>query len=498
MSQRFWNAWSVLIIAFFTLATAQAADKQQCTSVQPVHLPLAFEANHGQADCSIRFIARGTGYEMAVGPASSRIVLHRARQKTSANPSPEHDLSTELVGEFNMKFVGGDSKATGEGQQELITKPNYFIGQDSKKWLSNIPNYREVLQRNVYPGIDVIYHGSLAEIEHDFIVHPGANVNDIQVLLDGADSIRLTSSGDLQVQVWHEQVMIGKPTVYQTTPTGKTTIAGEFVVQGKNRYSFNVAAYDKSQPLVIDPSLKYSTFFGGPPINSSQPELRINAITTGSDGSAYIAGEDNSELIRITDGAFQPAFKRNQAAFVTKLTPDGSNVIYSTYLGGSFPGQRIFSIAVDSHGNAYVGGTTQSIDFPVANAIQPTVNSGTAHGFVTEFDTDGTALIYSTYVGGGVSTGGSYVLSVALDGAGELYVGGGTTAPDFPATSSAYNNPGSAGNGFLAKINAAGSSYQYVTLFNLGSGNAAGGVRAIALDGTGAGYATANTGDRFH
>lgn len=493
-------------------------------------LPLSFEANQGQADQQVKFLSRGHGYKLFL--TGNEAVL--ALKSTSAIAAPSMDqkpqvkdvlLSTEAHAEehenqtarsqplpstiVRMKLVGANPDASVIGVDELPGKSNYFVGNDPKKWRQNISTYAKVRYQNVYPGVDLIYYGNRSQLEYDFVAGPGADVSAItlevaarqaiQEKSETADEIptRIDSDGNLILDTEDGQIVFHKPVAYQNRDSqkqaGKTYVDARYVVKGKNRLGFEVGPYNAKEALIIDPILSYSTYLGG-----SLDDLG-NAIAVDGSGSAYVTGGTISTDFPITSGVYQNTYggadggyqSVNGDIFVTKLSPDGSSLVWSTYLGGSGD-DNAYGIVVDATG-VYLTGGTNSSDYPVtAGAYRPTSGVGLTDVFVTKLDPAGSALLYSTHVG--VSGEGIRGFGIAVDAAGSAYVAGGA-GPGFPTTAGAFQTFSIAfSSGFVMKLNPSGSAAVYSTFLSGGNSSDVDYAESIALDKSGNAYVTGYAG----
>jgi hypothetical protein len=373
-----------------------------------------------------------------------------------------------------LQLLGADMAAPAVGQDELITKTNYFLGTDPSQWRTNVPNYGKVAYQGVYPGIDLIYYGNQGQLEYDFVVAPGANPGAITLAIQGTDGITLDGQGNLVLHTMGGDVVEQAPVLYQDGG-GRQAVSGRFVPERDNRVGFQVGAYDPSRPLVIDPVLSYSTYLGGNGLDNA------GGIAVDSSGNAYVTGITNSTNFPITPGANQSILSGSNSAFVTKLNATGTALLYSTYLGGSLTptgasaqtGGR--GIALDSAGNAYVTGWTSASNFPTSTgAFQTAYGGGATDVFVAKLSPSG-SLVYSTYLGGSGADGSSSSINgaVAVDSAGNAYVDGPTSSTDFPTTPAAaypsWNSSwGSAG--FITELNATGTGLVYSTYLPGGPG----------------------------
>lgn len=492
-------------------------------------LPLAFEPNLGQQKSAAQFLARGDGYTISLAPteavfalrgpairlggkaigagakASSYFLPDLARQYQNLK-FPDRNHTAKLL---RMKLVGANPAARLAALDPLPGHSNYFLGRDPRGWRTNIPNYRRVKVEEVYPGIDLLYYGSQRRLEYDFVVRPGHDPRSIQLEFEGAGQLRVNAHGDLVLGQHGQRVRLLKPAVYQATQgtsdshkegsavppkslgkdlPARNLIASRFVILGKNRVGFRVGDYDPNKDLVIDPTLSYSTFLGG-----GNKDIGSGIAVDGS-GNVYVAGETCSPNFA-TVGPLPPSASQNTGvncdAFVTKFDSSGSTLVYSTFLGGS-NGESAAGIAVDSSGNAYVTGLTSSPDFPTtAGAFQTVYGGGNSDVFVTKLNAAGSALVYSTYIGGNDAENGA---GIAVDSNGNANVGGETCSANYPVVNAFQ--PLYAGNcdAFVSKLNPAGSGLVYSTYVGGSQTDAA---YAIAVDSLGAAFITGATCSDF-
>ena len=466
------------LVTGFALPFAAAAETRVSQSYGK--LPLHFEANQGQTHQDVRFLARGPGYSLYLTAGEAVLVL------TQPNPDAKRDLrstperrgtqprGTPVV--VRMSLVGAAPKPPASGREELPGKANYLIGKDPAKWRTNVPTYAKVHYREVYPGIDLVYYGNQRQLEYDFVVSPGADPERIVLGFQGGERLEINAEGELVLHAGGGALRQQKPVIYQEINGVRTKIEGRYVLKDAHRVGFQLAAYDQSRPLVIDPTLVYSTYLGGS-ISDDGYGIAVDAA-----GSAYVTGLAGSTDFP-TASPLQAAYGGGGDAFVSKLNAAGSALLYSTYLGGSGEDYG-YGIAVDADGSAYVTGGTTSTDFPTVNPLQA-ANGGGTDAFVSKLDAAGCALLYSTYLGGSGGDGGA---GIAVDAAGSAYVSGSTSSTNFPTA-----NPLQAASGggltdaFVSKLNAAGSALLYSTYLG-GSSRDAG--RGIAVDAAGSAYVT--------
>ena len=478
-----------LIVSAWPIAAAADARLSETYG----QLPLQFEANEGQTHADVRFLSRGSGYNVYLTAREAVLVLARPSVEQEVDGIANRDGRTAHERSkvaLRMTIVDGNSKPRVRGLEALPGKAHYVSGNDPAKWRTNIPTYAKVHYRGVYPGIDLFYYGNQRQLEYDFVVAPGADPRRIVLAFDGAERLEIDAQGDLLLRTAGGDARMRKPYIYQERGGSRQEIAGAYTLHGTDRVGFELAAYDRSRPLVIDPVfLSYSTFLGA--------DAGLG-VAVDNDGNAYVTGR----VLRVgfndftaTPGAYQPTSGGSADAFVTKLDPSGTAIIYSTFLGGS-SSDTGYGIAVDATGQVYVAGLTASTDFPVTTGSAQTARGGGWDAFVTNLSPDGSGLVYSTYLGG---TDFDFGSDIVLDAGGNAYVTGRTSSSDFPVTTGAAQTAcaggGSAGlcmDAFAAKLNAAGSALVYSTyLGGTGRENDLGG--GIAVDGSGNAYVSGHT-----
>jgi hypothetical protein len=467
-------------------------------------LPLSFEPNRGQASSSAQFLAHGQGYTLILRDGEAILALPGTTQEGNSQNS-SHDKVSEpsrLVSLLRMQLIGANANPESAKEEQLTAKSNYFLGSNPAYWRTGIPNYARIRYRSVYPGVDLVYYGNQRRLEYDFVVAPGANPRAIRMHFDGAD-LKLDPMGNIEIALKDGKMGLERPAIYQETNGGRRTVSGGFQLLDRSTMGFRIGVYDRSRPLIIDPVLSYSTYVDGG---------TIAAMAVDATGDVYVTGV--GESIAATAGAFQGTDNYSSGyggnAFVTKLDPTGTTAIYSTYIGGSgaYPdeggppptgaGDGGAGIAVDIAGNAYLTGFTYSHDFPLKNALQSGNNAagyGNDNAFVAELNPTGSALVYSTYLGGsGCGNGeGDGAAGLALDTTGAAYVVGNTCSGDFPTTPGAYQTTSLAeyvNNAFVAKISPGGTSLVYST-YLAGSSGAYG--NGVTVDSSGNAYVTGTT-----
>jgi hypothetical protein len=433
-------------------------------------LPLRFEANAGQTDPQVQFLVRGSGSTLFLTATEAVLAVH--------GPEGTSPVRMQLVGANPMPHVRGEDALPGTS--------NYFIGNDPQQWHTAVPSYAKVVYDAIYPGVDLVYYGTQGRVEHDFIVAPGTSPSVIALEVHGADQMAIDAQGDLVMTTGAGDVRLQKPVLYQEVEGQRRDVAGGYVLMAEQRVGFQMEAYDATWPLVIDPVLVYATYLGGRDFD------RGSGIAVDTAGYVYVTGDTRSLNFPVAGSSLQPTFDGAWDAFVAKLNPAGSSLVYATYLGGS-GGDTGWGIAVDTAGQAYVAGDTTSRDLPIAgNPLQATLN-GSSDAFVAKLNAAGSALLYATYLGGSASDGGA---AIAVDASGNTYVTGRTTSRDLPVAGNPLQPTFGGGftDVFVAKLNAAGSALVYATYLG-GSGEDDPAI-SLAVDAAGQAYVTGETTSR--
>ncbi len=480
-------------------------------------LPMNFEVNQGQADDSVRFLARGHGYQVFLTETEAALVLQSAKSDDAIKPgasnlhegastrgsAPRVDNAQSNV--IRIKPVGGPGVARADraiaerisGYDLLPTKSNYLIGNDPRAWRAGISNYARVEYSEIYPGINLAFYGTQQALEYDFVVAPGADPENITISIEGAEKIELSDNGDLVLHVAGEKLYHRAPLTYQDDRSGAAVAAGaagasvarrsvtsRYVLRGGNEIGFAVEDYDRSKPLVIDPVIDFSTFFGG--VGSDEGF----AIAVDGSGAAYVTGTTYSNNFNV----FAPLQTINRGgkfdAFVTKISAAGDGIVYSTYLGGGGEDAGR-GVAVDSTGAAFIAGITNSQDFNTRNPFQPTITGLAEDAFIAKISADGANLLFSSYLGGSDI---DQAFAIALDSAGDAYVTGSTSSTNFrtvnPLQAANASNATSRFDVFVTKVKGDGSQLIYSTyLGGAGFDEAYG----IAVDSLGAAYVAGTT-----
>jgi uncharacterized protein (TIGR03437 family) len=508
-----WFSFALLALLSVSICAGSGSPRHSADQrAKLIGLPLSFEPNLGQAASTVQFLSRGSGYALSF--AADNVVLTIEGQK----PVPPLDT-------LRMSLVGANAKANAVGLARQPGVVSYFIGNDPKNWRSGIPTYGKVSYAGVYPGVDLVFYGNQRQLEYDFVVAPGADPSRIAWRIEGARS-SIDVEGNLALNAPNGPVTFRKPVVYQMGGGKRTRVAGSFALAG-NQIRFRLGSYDRSRALVIDPVLSYASYLGGSGIDTIGTATGPGILQVGtsqglaidSAGSAYVTGTTFSidfptaNPYQSTPPAKLVAPGMWASAFVSKFSPDGSSLVYSTYLGGN-GADHAYAIAVDSTSNAYVTGLTTSPDFPITSGAYQTVcapipnnggesgaasncNSSDYNVFVTKLNATGTGLVYSTFLGGYANW--AYAVGIAVDGAGRAYIAGNESdicstsysfQSCFPTTSDAVIGGDKTGGhspqyAFAVVFDPTGAHLLYSTLFG-----------DLTFDGGGGTYATGVAVDR--
>jgi hypothetical protein len=443
-------------------------------------LPLGFEANQGQADQQVDFIARGQGYALFITPEET-IVRLQSPQHSPSNLESDEDLtpsaSPTVQSTLRLQWIGANPQATPKGLGLRDSKTHYLLGHNPQNWRTQVSHHDKVQYQQVYPGIDLVYYGNQQQLQHDWIVSPGADPTVIRLQVQGAERLMLDDKGNLELHLKDGKVVQQKPILYQVVNGKRQIIAGGYKRLNNHQVGFTIGTYDRSLPLVIDPVLVYSGYLGSLGVDSGR------SIAVDSSGNAYITGSTLSSSFPV-QSPYQPAAGGWFDAFLVKLNPQGG-LVYSTYLGGD--GADIgLGVALDSSNNIYITGATRSNNFPVLNALQAS-RQGRSDAFLTKLNSLGSGLFYSTYLGGSSS---DYGTGIAVDSAGNPYISGTTESTNFPVLNAPQGNLGGLADAFVSKFNVQGNGLIYSTYLG-GASNDYG--RAVAVDNGGNAYTTGST-----
>jgi hypothetical protein len=525
------SATLALGIAAVTLLVAGAAawtPEVRATQTAYARLPISFVPNAGQSDARVRFLARDG--EAAFFFTRSEAVVSLRKGKLG------HVLT--------LRFVDANPEVRIEGTRRMAGRVNYLLGNDPTKWHSGLPTDAELVYRDLWPGIDLAFTGARGTLKHEFRVQPGADPSRIKLAYAGATRLAL-DRGALAIGTTLGTLTDSRPASYQEIDGERTPVTSRFVLRGARTYGFAVADHHPRRPLVIDPALPYSTFLGGASrdigsgvavdaagsayvtgqtlsadfpttpgaFDRSLDSASVDAFVTKLDpagrhlvystylggaesdsgaaiavdlaGSASVTGVTTSADFPTTEAAFDRTHNGYQDVFVTKLGPAGTMLTYSTYVGGSYR-EWSTGLAVDAGGNAYVGGLTGSSDFPATPGAFDTTWNGSDDVFVTKLNASGSALVYSTFLGGGAR---DLSYGLAIDGRGSAYATGWTGSAAYPTTPGAFDGTFNGGDSdaFATRLSTSGNRLAYSTF--LGGAESGSGM-GVAVDQEGSAYLT--------
>ena len=541
-----------LLVVIFMAQPFQSASEPTLPA-KAVHFSqssLAFVPNQGQTDPAVRFEARGLGGQLFFTP--QEVILSLPVQETTGRPQRfSKPLRSYSYATLRLRFDGADPSPEISGGEPLPGRVSYFRGNDPAQWQTNLPTYTSVIYHHLYDGIALHYDGLEETLKGTFTVAPGVDPTQIRWQYVGAESVRLDeTTGDLVITVaetgrWEDgeiddvpqsplsnrplPLIEHAPVAWQTINGQRLPVSIRYDLAADGSVGFVMGDYDAAYPLIIDPTLAYSSYLGGsdfdqahdiaidsvgnvyvigetssanfPTQNPFQSETngirdvfvakfdpngaRHYATYLGGEnidigygiavdnaGNVYLTGETgivsiNQTPFPTTPGAYQTTYPGPVATFITKLNSDGSDLVYSTLFGGSGIGGMGLDLAIDGMGNTYVFGETRSTDLPLQNPAQDTYGGGIHDAFIAKFNSDGSDLVYSTYLGGSGDESSTILVGgggIAVDSAGSAYVTNKTTSDDLPVTTNAFDKTFSGtSDAFVAKLSPAGDEFVYLT-----------------------------------
>jgi hypothetical protein len=457
----------------------QRGSRNRASSEAAGSLPVNFEANRGQAEADVKFVGRGNGFGVLLKTGEAALALHsrkqeragesRARSKGTADESlPAHRVTMKLEAANPTPFVSG--------VQEQVTRANYFLGNDPSKWIRGVECYSGVMYSSIYRGVDLMFHSNQRQLEYDFTVAPGGNPDAIRLRFEGVDELEIAREGALLLHTPAGEVRHERPIAYQEKDGSRLPVTALFKQLADGAIGFQVGDYDRTQPLIIDPVLVYSTYAGGVASDFGR------AIAADAAGNAYLIGDSFS-----SDFLFR-ASTTNSDVFVGKLSANGLLLTYS-FFGGN-KNDTATGLVVDGSGNVYLCGSTESADFPEVSSVGVGL-AGPSDAYVIKISANFQTFFYSSLIGGsGTETG----VSVALDAAGSAYISGRTTSQDLPRVGAIQNSYGGGdSDAFVSKLSLDGKTLAYSTYLG-GSGAEDVQIRSgISVDALGNAYVTGDT-----
>ncbi|MEP6656127.1 MAG: SBBP repeat-containing protein [Betaproteobacteria bacterium] len=431
-------------------ATATVSDPDRTAEIldRSGRLPLAFEENRGQHDSRARFVAHGGAYRAFFTDQGVDLVLGRSAAKRASV--------------VRMRLAFPQAGAIPSGHDPLPGRTHYLIESDAARHVRDVVNYAGVDYLSPEAGVDLRFYGSRDELEFDVIVAPGVDPRKVRLAMQGAQALRLSHEGSLIVRTASGDMSFRKPVAYQEIDGARRFVDASYQLARNDQVGFRVGQFDPAYPLVIDPVLSASTNLWG----------TVGGVALDAAKNIYVTGTIWTTDLPVA-GGYQTQLAGSYDAYVIKLNPTGTGVIYTTYLGARRATSGGVGIGVDAAGSAYLTGTTTSTSFPITSGAYR--SSGST--FVTKLNAAGNALAYSTYVTAPVA-------SLAVDGAGNVYMTG--TATALVTTAGAFQ-PTKAGTSapYVAKLAPTGTAMMYATYLG-GSANDEG--KGIAIDGSGNAY----------
>jgi hypothetical protein len=553
---------SIVIFLFSLEVTADASHQSGNGTGGAFKRTAFFEKNIGQTNSDVLYLYPSVGYRLMLFSNEAVIAIRMPRSNQSRIDDPasfkkiNRQKESKKETRIKMQFLGANKSPRIDGKGELTGKSHYFIGKNQEAWLRNVLHYDNVLYEDIYPDVDLIFYSNENKLEYDFIVNPKADPGNIRFTFGGIDRMSIDSAGDLILFFGEEELRLHRPKLHQLIGGHKVNVIGDYIIHD-DIVGFQVAAYDHSVPLVIDPVLSYSTFIGDAGYDEGEDivvdadknayvvgatdALNIfgtsdilvlkfdssgqlifslvmggasedtgNGIAVDSSGNIYLTGTTGSDDFPTTPGVIQTSKVSGSAdaAFAAKINSAGSEIVYSTFLSGgpqTWDGSRngfpvaasytnSFGIAVDPSGNAYIAGYTQSPTFPVTPAALQTTYGGAGDAFVAKLNSDASQLIYSTYLGG---SGIDEAYAITSDADGNVYVAGQTNSVgtysdnDFPLMNAYQSTQKGVSDGFVAKLNPTGSALVFSTF--LGGSSSLDGIYGLAIDNQRNIYVTGQT-----
>jgi hypothetical protein len=430
-------------------------------------------------DQAVRYVAHtpgGTLFFTAAGvvlalenPACGADTAASSPGPRTAAPAPPSVLRLHFVDAAPATLIGG---------QEGTGRVNYLRGADPRAWATNLPTYTGIVYSGLYPGVDLQYSGVGGQLKGTYTLAAGADPARLRWRYEGATGVQVDAAGNLQIAWAGASLTEQAPLAWQDRDGQRVPVSARYAVAADGSIGFVLGSYDRAEPLTLDPTLTYSTYLGGADADEA------TGIAVDGAGNVYLTGYTYSTNFPLST-AYQGGLAGGFDAFVTKLSPDGTSLVYSTYLGGS-GNESGAAITVDGTGNAYLTGYTYSMNFPTQAAFQP-ANGGTPDAFLTKLNPAGSGLVFSTYLGGSAS---DYGTDVAVSGTGDVYLSGYTQSTNFPTQNAFRGTNAGATDAFVTRFNPAGSALVYSTyLGGLGDDQA----QSVAVDSVGNAYLTGFT-----
>ena len=454
----------------------EAAPGASASAATRATIPLNFQENRGQAPVACRFLSSAGGYELCLEASAIELT---GLQRISDGKGP----SGRGADTVRLTFHGAAAGSLA-GVERLTGTANFLTGADPAAWITGVPTFRRVRRQNLYSGIDMIVYGNERDVEYDLVVAPQADPSVVRIRVEGAKP-RIGDQGHVLLATRGGIFELRPPRVYQEVGRSRRPVAAAYELTASGDIGFRLASFDRSRPLIIDPVIAFATYLGGPD-NDIPSGLAVDpngntyiaatvqrgngdvlvtkldptgvhvvystyiggtfldaagGVAVDAEGHAFVTGHTQSANFPTVD-ALQPALSGAQSAFVSKLSPDGASLEFSTYFGSGFA-SLTRAIAVDAQQNVWIGG----------NGEVPTKSSIFDTGpFVAKISGSGEILHFSTKLGG---SGISVVRGLAVDADGDAYVVGSTNATDFPVLNAYQPTSAGGSEGFVMKLSSA-------------------------------------------
>jgi hypothetical protein len=519
-------------------------------------LPLSFEVNRGQAAHQVTFLTRTGGYTIFLTPTEAVLTGQESVKSAVRGATPSWGLGrvpqvtvSRTESTVQLRFVHANPHPRIVGLDRLPGVVNYFMGNDPRRWRTDIPTYARVEYQNLYPGIDLVFYGrSQGELEYDWVLQPSASPEDIRLRILGARGVKIDRAGNLVLGSQGGAIVQHAPRAFQRSNGTQRPVRVRFTLAGGRNVGLALGSYDATRPLTIDPVVAFATYVGG-----REASLGY-AITQDSSDSAFLVGDTVANDFPTKNPFQRIVFASNTptAGYVTKFDPSGKQLVYSTYFGGS-DATQIYGVAVDKQDEVYFTGETIAQDYPVLHPFQRFYGGGGSDAVITKLDAAGDKIVYSSYLGGSntdvaygmtVDATGDAIIAgdtaskdfevrkplqpktrgntdafvaeispagkllwntylggaqldsasgVGVDAAGNVYVAGETQSPDFPTVNAVQTSLKGSAAAFVTKIDPTGQKILYSTLLGGNDNNFA---EAIAVDAAGDAYVTGLTSSK--
>ncbi len=358
-------------------------------------LPVAFVPNVGQWENTARYVARIGAMTVFIEEKgwTFTLVERTAAKEMGKEKEPANEPAPARGVAVRMTFAGARAPEL-IAEEQLPGRHNYFLGNDPSKWRSDVPLYRVVRYREVHPGVDVRAREQDGHFEYDLVLQSDAELEPVEIAVQGIDRMHLDGEGALVLETRLGPVRMPAPLSWEEGPSGeRSLVICSYVLHGEDRFGFEVSGRRPGWALVVDPGLVWSTFLGG------RGAEGVGALALDAQGVVTVVGSTTTNF-PTTPGAFDTSHNGSQDAFVTRLSPTGSSLVYSTFLGG-MGHDRAYALALDAQGAATVAGDTESTNFPTTpGAFDTSHNGGFSDAFITRLSPTGSSLVYSTLLGG--------------------------------------------------------------------------------------------------